>query len=106
MQRRQMSNTSSSDCGTSAKPTLFSCYRIPGTPSSESLQEGISGTFPADRGIGPMAGNHHGRIPQRQQLVMDGPQDLLVISARQIRAADTVEEEGIAREQLVLLGNP
>ena len=53
-----------------------------------------------------MARNHQRRLRKRQQFLVNGAENLARIAAGQIRAPDAVAEQRVARDQLVLRGNP
>ena len=52
-----------------------------------------------------MPRNHHRVVRQRQQLVVNGTQNLLAVSARQMRAPNAVAKQSVPRNQFVFLGN-
>ncbi len=60
----------------------------------------------ADGCFRPVPRNHDGIFGQVEQLSLDGREDLTPIAARKIGTADTVAEERIAGDQLVLARNP
>src|ERR1035438_10657878 len=56
------------------------------------LQEAVELLLPADRGAFPVPRNHHRLLRQRQQLLVNRPQNLPRVAARQISAANRSEE--------------
>src|SRR5947207_1115237 len=52
-----------------------------------------------------MARDDKGIVGQREQLLMDGAQDLFAVSARQVRASDAVAKQRVSGYHFVLLRN-
>ena len=58
----------------------------------------------ADRAVLPVTGIEMHVVSQRHQLVEYAPHDPAVIAARQVRPADALAEQRVARQQQFLLG--
>ena len=82
----------------------MSCVGALGRGRSE-LHEKVFAFFAADGGVGAVAANDLGVFGERQELVVDGADDLASVAAGEIGAADGIAEEGVAGDQDFLSGD-
>src|SRR5579872_4656773 len=69
-------------------------------------QERIDTLFASDSGRRTVARDDHRVVREREELVVDGAEDLAAVPAWQIRSSDAVAKQSVACQKLILHGNP
>jgi len=77
--------------------TLCFCGHL-GSARSHFLQERVAIALAADGGERAVAGDDDGRVVERQHLLVNGPDNLRVIAAGQVRPPNAAAEQGVARD--------